>query len=424
MTRYLAYTPMAAGHLFPLVLGLTELRARGHQVVVVTHPDLVDTLRAVGLDAQPIGPELVARKREATAQGRPDTIEAQIARARLELDDLRTAVSQHRPDALLIDVNTHGANVAAELTGLPWAVTMPSLLPYPGPGIPPYSLGMAPRHDVVGRIRDAVLWKLVERGFARAILPGVNALRAEHGLAAHRTPYGPMLAGDLLLVLTDPPLEYARTSLPASVRMVGVQPWDPPAETPEWLLAPGDPWVLVTCSTDYLADERLAATAVQALRDEPVRVLVTLADAYDGARLDGAPNVRVERFLPHAAVLPHVSAVVCPSGMGVVSKSLAAGVPVVAVPFERDQPEVARRAQQAGAGVVLPAKRLSVDRLRDAVARARQLNVPSVDLSDNPRRFADAVEELGHSPGPGAAADDVAASPPERLSGDAACSGP
>lgn len=403
MTHYLAYTPMAAGHLFPLVLGLTELHTRGHHVVVLTHPDLVDTLRGIGLDAQPIGSELVARKREATAQGRPDTIEAQIARARLELDDLHAAVSQHRPDALLVDVNTHGANVAAELTGLPWAVTMPSLLPYPGPGIPPYSLGMAPRDDVVGRIRDRVLWKLVERGFARAILPGVNALRREHGLAPHRTPYGPMLAGDLLIVLTDPPLEYPRTRLPAPVRMVGFQPWDPPTETPEWLLEPGDPWVLVTCSTDYLADERLATTAVQALRKEPVRVLVTLADAWDGARLEEAPNVRVERFLPHAAVLPHVSAVVCPSGMGVVSKSLAAGVPVVAVPFERDQPEVARRVEQAGVGVVIPAKRLSVARLRDAVARARQLSVPSADLSDNPRRFADAAEELGNRAGPGGA---------------------
>jgi UDP:flavonoid glycosyltransferase YjiC (YdhE family) len=140
-------------------------------------------------------------------------------------------------------------------------------------------------------------------------------------------------------VLTDPPLEYPRTTLPESVRMVGGQPWDPPAETPEWLLEPGDPWVLVTCSTDYLADERLATTAVQALRDEPVRVLVTLADAYDGARLPDAPNVRVERFLSHAAVLPHV--------------------------------EVARCVQQAGTGVVLAAKELSADRLRDAVARVR-----------------------------------------------------
>ncbi|WP_261560809.1 hypothetical protein [Frankia tisae] len=49
---------------------------------------------------------------------------------------------------------------------------------------------------------------------------------------------------------------------------------------PDWLAEPGDPWVLVTMSTDYQGDyqgdERLAEVAVEALRDEPVRVLVTL----------------------------------------------------------------------------------------------------------------------------------------------------
>ena len=46
--------------------------------------------------------------------------------------------------------------------------------------------------------------------------------------------------------------------------------------------------VLMTCSTDYQADESLAIAAVLALRDEPVRVLVTLADAYDGTTLPAA----------------------------------------------------------------------------------------------------------------------------------------
>lgn len=72
----------------------------------------------------------------------------------------------------------------------------------------------------------------------------------------------------------------------------------------------GDPWVLVTTSTDYQADEALA---------------------------------RVERFVPHGPVLECAAAVVCHSGMGIVQKSVAAGVPIAAVPFGRDQPEVARR---------------------------------------------------------------------------------
>jgi UDP:flavonoid glycosyltransferase YjiC (YdhE family) len=56
--------------------------------------------------------------------------------------------------------------------------------------------------------------------------------------------------------------------------------------------------------------------------------------------------------------------------MGVTQKALAAGVPVVAVPFGRDQPEVARRVEVAGAGVRLPRGRLRADTLRAAVSEA------------------------------------------------------
>ena len=99
----------------------------------------------------------------------------------------------------------------------------------------------------------------------------------------------------------------------------------------------------MTCSTDYQGDEELARVAVEALRDEPVRVLLTLADAFDGVDLPTADNVRVERFVPHGHVLPHAAAVVCHGGMGIVTKAASAGVPTVVVPFGRDQPEIARR---------------------------------------------------------------------------------
>jgi hypothetical protein len=72
----------------------------------------------------------------------------------------------------------------------------------------------------------------------------------------------------------------------------------------------------VTCSTDYQADEQLALTAVEALRDEPVRVVLTLADAYDTVTLPPAPNVRVERFVPHGPVLERAAAVVLPQRHG------------------------------------------------------------------------------------------------------------
>lgn len=80
--------------------------------------------------------------------------------------------------------------------------------------------------------------------------------------------------------------------------------------------------------------------------------------------------MHIERFVPHSPVLDRAVCAICHAGMGITQKSLAHGVPVAAVPFGRDQPEVARRVQVAGAGIRLPARRLSPARLRAAVHRA------------------------------------------------------
>jgi UDP:flavonoid glycosyltransferase YjiC (YdhE family) len=101
-------------------------------------------------------------------------------------------------------------------------------------------------------------------------------------------------------------------------------------------------------------------------------VVVTTADV-DPAGLPTAANVRIERFLPHAPLLKRSACVVCHAGMGITQKSLAHGVPVVAVPFGRDQPEVARRVEVAGAGIRLPARKLRAEPLREAVSRAMEL---------------------------------------------------
>lgn len=285
---------------------------------------------------------------------------------------------------------------------------MPSLAPFPGRGIPPYGLGMRPARTPLGRVRDAVLWPLVERHFGKAMLPGCNALRAEAGLAPLASPLELYRAPSRVLVMTGPPLEYPRDAVPANVCFVGFQPWDAPGSAPEYLAEPGDPWVLVTCSSDYQGDEELARVAVEALADEPVRVLVTLGHAEGVPELPTARNVRVEQFVSHGHVLPRAAAVVCHGGMGIVAKSVAAGVPLVCVPFGRDQPEIARRVAESGAGVVVKQKQLRADRLRTAVRRARGLSSEADRAArvmaehSGPGPLATAVEELvpnGHPVG-------------------------
>ena len=74
---------------------------------------------------------------------------------------------------------------------------------------------------------------------------------------------------------------------------------------------------------------------------------------------------------------------------------LPAPRPIVAVPFGRDQPEVSRRVEVAGAGIRLPLRKLNADRLRTAVDRA-------IELRPGAERIARAFADAG---GSGAAAD-------------------
>jgi MGT family glycosyltransferase len=405
MSRYLAYVSPAVGHVVPLVPGLLALQSRGHQIHVRTLPSLVETLTEAGLDASPVAPDVLdvpitdyraTSDTDRLAAGQVDLME----RGRYDGPDLADAIAEHRPDALLVDVNSYGARTVAEASGLPFATVLPSVIPNFGRGIPAYGVGMRPMAGPLGAVRDRVVRALVLRMFGKAMLPGLNALRTDAGLPALTSPLQPYEPPYQVIALTSEPLEYHRTDLPATVHLVGTQPWDLPAERPAYLDEPGDPWVLVTCSTEYQGDEALARAVVEALRDEPVRVLMTLADAYDQAGIATEGNIRVERFVPHGHALSVAAAVVCHGGMGIVTKAASAGVPMVVVPFGRDQPEVARRVVECGAGVQLKPKRLEAERLRDAVRAALGMRdraglvASRLDPAGAPARFADAAESL------------------------------
>ena len=285
MSRFLVYVSPAVGHTLPLVPGLLELQHRGHEVHVLVAPTLVGVLRGAGLDASPVAPAVADvpvtdyLADDGTDRLRTGQVDL-MARGKHDGPDLARAIAAYEPDVLLVDVNAHGARAHAEASGLPWATLLPSVIPLPGAGIPPYGPGLRPMRGLVGWLRDRIVWKVVERAFGKAMLPGLNELRADVGLAPYCSPLDQFEPPGAVIALTSEPLEYPRSDLPEHIHMVGTQPWDPPAARPAYLDEPGDPWVLVTCSTEYQGDEELARVAVEALRDEPVRVLLTLADAY------------------------------------------------------------------------------------------------------------------------------------------------
>ncbi|HET9157977.1 MAG TPA: nucleotide disphospho-sugar-binding domain-containing protein, partial [Myxococcaceae bacterium] len=251
-------------------------------------------------------------------------------------------------------------------------------LPWRLPGIPPFGPGLMPRRDLWGRCRDRMMAALLLRVLDRN-LPLLNGLRRRVGVPpiAHMDQIG--RTAPRILYFTAEPFEYPCPERPASVVMIGPTSWEPPGGAPDWLARIDRPVVLVTCSTEYQADGALVGTALEALSGEEVLVVATTA-AVDPATFRVPGNARVERFVPHAPLLERATCVVCHGGMGITQKALAAGVPVCVVPFGRDQFEVARHVEVAGAGASLKAKKLTPDRLRGAVrlARSRRSGAESV----------------------------------------------
>jgi MGT family glycosyltransferase len=400
MARILAYTSPARGHLFPLTAILDELRRRGHEISLRTLDAEVAASRERGFDAAPIDPGIEAIEHDDWRARTPNgalkrSIRVFGERAELDAPDLQAAIGDTRPDAAIVDVNSWGAIAAAEAWGGPWATFCPYPLPIASPVVPPFGPGLRPARGAAGRARDRVLRPLLTASFGRVMLPPVNAVRERLGL-------GPLADTDdlfsrppLVLYMTAEPFEYPR-SWPDSVLMVGPCEWDPPADPPDWLAAVERPIVLVTSSSELQDDARLVEAALDGLAGEDVQVVATLP-ARDPAGFSAPANARVERFLPHGPVLDRAVCAVTHGGMGATQKALARGVPVCAVPFGRDQLEVARRVEVAGAGTRLPARRLSAERLRAKVREA-------MAHADGARRVADGYAAAG---GPSAAADAV-----------------
>lgn len=399
MVRFLAYVDAVPGRLYPLVPTLLELTRRGHHVVVKAGVDDVDRLRAAGLDARSLTPQI--------ARFEPDDWKARTRfgalmsglrqfgeRAPAQAADLAASIEAEHPDVLFIDEGSWGAAAVAEASGLPWAFSIVSAVPLTSRDAPPFGLGLRPRHDRVGRARDAVARQLTLGTLERIVARQVNGLRAELGVRPFTTIDASYLAASVVLSYTAEPFEYPRTDWPNKVHLVGPGMWEPAGDAPAWLADVRQPLVLVTCSTLFQDDRLLADTACEAFAGQPLDVVITTGEIAP-ASVAAPPNVRVERYIPHAPVLERADCVVCHAGMGITQKALAYGVPVVAIPFGRDQPEVARRVEVARAGVRLPARRLTAEHLRAAVAAARQ-------LTPGAQRIADAFAAAG---GATAAAD-------------------
>jgi MGT family glycosyltransferase len=406
MSRVLAYTSPAMGHLNPAMPILEELRRRDHEVALLTLEAGVDGARRRGLEAKAIDPKIEAIRHHDWRARTPigairNTVDVFTDRAKLDAPDLQRAIDEQRPDLVLVDILAFGARAAAEAWGGPWGTFCPFPPPLSSTETPPSGLGLRPARGAPGRLRDRMLLRVTESGADRYALPRVNALRANLGLAPFARFHDLFKAPPVFICMTAEPFEYPRSQWPANVVLVGPCAWDPPVQLPEELEAIEEPLVLVSTSSEFQDDGRLVRTAIDALAGEPFHIVATTLESSAGA-FPSAPNATVLSFAPHGPILDRAACAITHGGMGVTQKALSRGVPVCAVPFGRDQFDVARRVEVADAGSRLPASRLRPGRLRAKVreAAARRPGAERVAAAfaaaGGPSAAADALErQLG-----------------------------
>ena len=406
MASILVYTSPARGHLFPVLGASLELRSRGHAVSIRTLSPEVDRVRSLGIVAEPIARAVEDRELDDWRATNPmDALARSMRtfgdRAVHELDDVRDAIEATRADALLVDTNSWGAQAAAEASGLPWATFQPYFTPLPAPGVPPFGPGLPRSRGAAGRVRDALLRRLIFSKMDREAVPAMNGIRARLGLKSVSGIVDQLQRPPRVFYFTAEPLEYPRPVWPESFRLVGPPRWESPEVSPDWLQDISRPIVLVTCSTEMQNDRSIVEAALRCLPRSGYFVVATSA-AYRPGEVAAEPtaSTRLERYLPHGPIIERAEVVVCHGGMGITQRSLARGVPVVVVPFGRDQPEVARRVEYAGAGVRLLPGRLNDETLGTAVEQARAMRPGAQRIADSfaatggDIAVADGMEEL------------------------------
>jgi UDP:flavonoid glycosyltransferase YjiC (YdhE family) len=359
--RFLVAAFGDAGHAFPAIGLAVALRERGHDVLVETWEHWRDAVEGAGL-------RFTAAEEYKTFPPPPPGSEdgPSVGDAALALVPL---MEEERFDVVVHDILTLAPALAAERAGLRRATLIPHVYPVHEPGLPFFAIGAQPPRTTVGR----ALW----RGGLPVLLGGLrrgrdemNQSRAVVGLPPLERFHGG-ISEQLALVATFPQLEYPRR-WPSHVHVTGPIGFELPYEDVE--LPEGDaPLVLVAPSTAQDPECRLVRVALEALADEPVRVIATTNRHRPEKLLPAPPSTAVVvDWLSYSQVMPEADLVITHGGHGTVARALGAGVPVLCCPAVGDMAENGARVAWAGAGLMLP-WRLTAPRSL-AVAARRILN--------------------------------------------------
>ena len=350
--RVLMTTKAGAGHLGPLIPFARAFQRAGADVLIAACREAAPMVRAEGLPLWAVDDPPPDERAAIFAEVRGKDIDGLIAKrivgdvfaridARAALPGILAACRAWSPDIVISETTEFAGPLAAEIAGLPSAC-----------------IGLSQQGK--------------EEYFLPLIGEAIDELRAHAGLPPD--PSRSHLLGRPYFTLFPAALEDPAT--PTRIASHRFREARAPVRRHPLYGGPADhrPLVYVTFGSAVPQSDffpRIYRDAIDELASLPVRLLVTVGRDRDPAELGPLPpNVRVERWVPQADLMPHVAAMVCHGGSGTVTMGLAGGVPMAVLPLFADQPWNADRVEAVGAGISLGRDPdAAVAGVRDAIVR-------------------------------------------------------
>lgn len=404
--------PPYSSHVATMAALGRELALRGNRVSVISAPDTEPAVRHAGLDFLPVGAvrhPVGSLARFTEEQGRLTGLAAVrfISRnlrehADVLLSELPALLTAQGIDALVIDQVSAAANTVADVRALPWVTVCSALAFHSEPDVPPWATTWGYRSSPLWRLRNTVGTRVMEQA-VRPMISLVNEKRAAWGMPAQ---WKITEAVSPLAQLAQQPefLDFPRRQLPDCFHYVGplTDTDRPPVPFPWHRLDDDRPLIYASMGTLQNRRPEMFKTIARACEGLDAQLVISLgrADA-DSPPLPGDPVV--VGYAPQLDLIARASLVISHGGVNTVMESLAAGVPVVAIPVANDQPGTASRLRYLGAGDFLTIRRAaSPTRLRAMVQnilsdpgvreRAEWCRARLAEL-DGPGRAADLIEE-------------------------------
>lgn len=406
------------GDLHPYMAVALELQKRGHRPVIATSNYYREKIQAAGIEFHAVRPdvppleevsELVAKIMEVKTGGEFLFKELLMPYMRESYLDLSEATRS--ADLLLTHVVTFAGPIVAQVSGIPWisSVLAPtSFFSAHDPFVPPQLPG------IVSLLR---LHPAIARGFVSLMkrataswVKNVYRLRAELGLPPGEHPvFEGQHSPALVLAMFSKALGQAQPDWPRQTLITGFPFYDrkdeagmPPAL--EQFLDDGPaPIVFTLGSSAIFAAGDFYRQSINAARQLKRRAVLLIGDPVNLPTEPLPDGIVAFEYAPYGQILPRAAAIVHQGGVGTTGQAMRAGVPMLVVPFNHDQPDNAMRIARLGVGRSLSRKKYKAKRvaaeLNQLFSEAEYARKAAevgqlVNGEDGARASADAIESV------------------------------